>query len=109
MVTCNSMYKIEKIAYGEMLLFNLVYLISWLSIVAGVWLVSLNARPHLLQIAPFVLALILVAFVAKYGKKSLIIVLCAVAILGLIVGSLQVNGFISIGHTGVMEIPADRK
>ncbi|WP_145997870.1 hypothetical protein [Vibrio sp. vnigr-6D03] len=89
-------------------MFNLFYLVSWLSAVTGLWLVGLNARPYFLQIAPFVFALILVSLVAKYRKKRLLIVLFGAAMLGLIVGFLQVNGYISIGHTGVMEIPTDR-
>lgn len=89
-------------------MFISLYVFSWLIVLAGVWFIKLNAQPYILQIAPFVIVFVIMSFLTGYGHKWLLIVLCVISIIGLSLASLQINGVLSIGHSGVMEIPNNK-
>lgn len=71
---------------------------------SGIFLVSLNVKPVILQLIFFSVASCLPAFMNTYGHNLLVLGLFSLSLIGLLVAGLQVLGIVVIGPTGSMVI-----
>lgn len=85
-------------------MFYVLYSMAGLAILLGVKCITMNAKPYAWQWVPFVIALLIVPSLMKYGHKRWGTVIVLTAVVGLTVAMLQIEGVIQIGQSNVLPL-----